>query len=621
MSAAERYEARRAFWTATLRAAEARALIVSRLRLVSFLGGVALAAWGLHSGAAPIAMAGAALVALFAILVVVHARLLTRVDEAKAGVDVAERSLAQLARTWSALSEIPVPPDFDLDVHPYARDLGVVGHASLSRWLGGAATPGGTRHLWTLLLGGGAAASVRERQEATEDLAGRAPFRETLLIQGQLSAANADELTGFLQWAESRSSAPRLLEPIAIALPLIAWAFIAAWFRSTIGRLPPLTADTFSVWAGDLVLSGWWLLPVLTNVALSFVFDRTVAAAFDRARLGDRGLDRYAAMLRRTEHEPWTAPRLLSLRASLLADAPASSRIAQLSRRVGFAELRTGAALLHFPIQALTLWDFHVLFALERWRAACGSRVRAWLEALGEIDALAVLSRPGADHPDWAAPRVDAGLDALAATALGHPLIPQDRRIVNDVAIGPRGRVLLVTGSNMSGKSTLLRAIGLNIVLARAGSRVCAAAFAAPPVDLQTSIYVQDSLENGISYFMAALTRLKQIVDAAERDAAQGDRLLYLLDEILQGTNSAERGIAVQAIVRHLLDAGAIGAMTTHDLGVAGEEPLKSHAVLVHFTEQVHADGTMTFDYRLRPGLATSTNALRLMQAIGITPR
>jgi DNA mismatch repair ATPase MutS len=193
------------------------------------------------------------------------------------------------------------------------------------------------------------------------------------------------------------------------------------------------------------------------------------------------------------------------------------------------------------------------------------------------------------------------------------------------VSIGPAGTLLLVTGSNMSGKSTLLRAIGLNAALAQAGGPVCAAALRMPAVELQTSIRVQDSLELGLSYFMAALARLKQIVDAAARHKVQagpaGCMLMYLLDEVLQGTNSVERGVAVRGVAQHLLDMGAIGAMTTHDLALADEEPLRSAGLLVHFTETVHAGGAMTFDYRLRPGLATSTNALRLMQAIGIAPR
>jgi DNA mismatch repair ATPase MutS len=294
--------------------------------------------------------------------------------------------------------------------------------------------------------------------------------------------------------------------------------------------------------------------------------------------------------------------------------------VRRLASLAGWSELRTGAAMLHFPVQALTLWDFHILFAMERWRRRSGVHARAWLDALAAFDALAALSIVRADEPGWGVPHVDGGADAVSATALGHPLIAGDRRVSNDVRIGPPGTLLLVTGSNMSGKSTLLRAIGLNAVLAHTGSPVCAAAMTLPLVELQTSIRVQDSLELGMSYFMAALARLKQIVDAAGHRPGPG-RLLYLLDEVLQGTNSVERSIAVRAVAKHLLDAGAIGAMTTHDLGLAGEKPLRSAAVLVHFSEQVHADGTMTFDYRLREGLATSTNALRLMQLIGLTPR
>jgi DNA mismatch repair ATPase MutS len=168
----------------------------------------------------------------------------------------------------------------------------------------------------------------------------------------------------------------------------------------------------------------------------------------------------------------------------------------------------------------------------------------------------------------------------------------------------------------MSGKSTLLRAIGLNAVLAQAGAPVCAAALSLPAVDLQTSIRVVDSLEHGLSYFMAALARLKRIVD---RSNAGGDRrVFYLLDEILQGTNTAERSIAVRGVARHLLASGAIGVMTTHDLGVAGEEPLSSAATLAHFTEIVDEHGGMTFDYQLRPGLSPTTNALKLLEFVGL---
>jgi DNA mismatch repair ATPase MutS len=296
---------------------------------------------------------------------------------------------------------------------------------------------------------------------------------------------------------------------------------------------------------------------------------------------------------------------------------PAPVAMRALNRILSFADLRRGAALLHFPIQAFTLWDFHCLFALESWRRSAGARVHTWFGAAAELDALSCLAAVRHDYPDWCNPDLIVGGERVyRAGGLGHPLLPSSRRVTNDVQLGPPGTVLLVTGSNMSGKSTLLRAIGANAVLAQCGAPACATSLELPPCDLQTSIRIQDSLEHGVSYFMAALARLKGVVDAAEREP--GDRaLVYLLDEILQGTNSAERGIAVQAVARHLLDAGAIGAMTTHDLNLASEEPLQTAAHLVHFTEIVE-HGTMRFDYKLREGLATSRNALRLMELIGI---
>jgi DNA mismatch repair ATPase MutS len=360
-----------------------------------------------------------------------------------------------------------------------------------------------------------------------------------------------------------------------------------------------------------------WLIPLVIGLVLSFAFAKATYADFDRAGAGQNALSRYAALFAHVTDASFVAPPLRALHGRLSANglaAPACMH--RLNRILGFAELRSSAAILHFPIQAFTLWDFHVLFALDRWRRHAGPRVRDWMEAIGELDALSCLASARRDNPGWCMPDTDP-TPVLVAERLGHPLIPDDRRVANDAKVGPPGTLLLVTGSNMSGKSTLLRAIGLNTVLAQAGGCVCAARMRLPWCELQTSIRVQDSLELGLSYFMAALARLKGVVDAAEKPR-EGRVLLYLLDEILQGTNSAERSIAVRAVARHLLDAGAIGAMTTHDLNVAGEEPLKSSAVLVHFTESVDEQGRMGFDYRLREGIATSRNALRLMQMIGI---
>jgi hypothetical protein len=597
------YRARIAEWTGRRDAAAARGVVLSRLRLASFLGGVALLWWGIGHHAAIVNAAGVAALIAFGVLVVVHARVLDEVARAEVARQISVHGIARLERDWNALPEVTAPPELDLDAHPYARDLDVFGHASLTKWLGRPATTDGARRLWQWLLEPAHLGEIQARQSAVEELAAKRDWREALAIEGELTVITPAALARFLEWAESsRRAVPGFMQVVAILLPPGIWILLALFVTG-------------------VTEGAWWLIPLAAGIAVSLVFARGMYAAFDRAAFGERAVRRYVAMLSLVCGESWTAPELAKLRGAMCAgQAPAV--LEKLARISGWSELRSGAPIIHFPVQALTLWDFHVYFALDRWRARHGRHVRGWIAALGSIDALAILATVRADQPAWTTPRVDPGVEVLRATALGHPLLPDDRRVVNDVEVGPRGTILLITGSNMSGKSTLLRAIGLNTVLAQAGAPACAAALEMPPADLQTSIRIQDSLELGLSYFMAALARLKQIVDAATLRPASSERvLLYLLDEVLQGTNSVERGIAVRAVVRHLLDARAIGVMTTHDLALADAEPLASNARLAHFTEQVHPDGTMTFDYRLRPGLATSTNALRLMQLIGITPR
>jgi DNA mismatch repair ATPase MutS len=262
-----------------------------------------------------------------------------------------------------------------------------------------------------------------------------------------------------------------------------------------------------------------------------------------------------------------------------------------------------------------------VLWLLERWQRDAGPRARVWLAALGQIEALAAIATLLFDNPRWVFPTL-WDQPVLSAHDLGHPLLPQHVRVGNDVTLGPPGDFLLITGSNMSGKSTLLRSIGVNAVLAQAGGPVCAAEMQLGSLSLATSMRVQDSLEQGVSYFMAELQRLKLIVELAEQVRAEGSRtLLFLLDEILHGTNTTERQIAARLIIRHLLDQGATGAVSTHDLALADAPDLANNSTTVHFTEQFTRGSNglaMHFDYKLRPGVATSTNALKLMEMIGL---
>jgi hypothetical protein len=489
--------------------------------------------------------------------------------------------------------------------HPYALDLDLFGRASLFQWLGPASTAGGRLALARWLIEPAPPDEIRARQLAVERLAAADDWRLVMAAHGILAGgARQPEIDRFLGWAEGSDPLGPRAGALRIAVVVI---LLTMW-------------STLALFLMGIMNAALWPLPMLAGIVLSFATAEKVQAILDRAGGGQYALGRYAAIFAHAVEAPADAPRLAALRERLSshgATAPACMR--RLNRILGFGDLRRGAAILHFPVQALTLWDFHVVFALERWRRENGPRIRGWLAALAELDALSLLAGARRDNPSWAVPEIrdpDAS-PVIEAAALGHPLIADDRRVANDLTIGPPRTLLLITGSNMSGKSTLLRSAGLNIVLAQAGGPVCAARMTLPACDLQTSLRVQDSLERGLSYFMAALARLKGVVDAAEHER-DGRVLVYLLDEILQGTNSVERSIAVRAVARHLLNAGAIGAMTTHDLAIAGEDPIKDAAQLMHFTEILDPDGTMRFDYTLRPGLATSRNALRLMQLIGI---
>jgi hypothetical protein len=578
---------------------------ISHFRLLTFLPAAACLIWLLSRGFTALPAAVAALLFVtFGALVVWHARVEERMEWFEALRLVNVRAAARIERDWSTLPPAEPPATVDLSHHPYALDLDLFERASLYQWLGPAATPRGAAMLAAWLLASAERDEIAARQRAVAELASADEWREQLAARGVMSgAARQVEIDALLKWAEGDDPLGRH----ATLIRAMVWILTGSIALLGLLHLRGMTSAAF------------WLIPVLLGVIFSFVSAGAVTTAFDRAGGGQQALRRYAGLFEHAESAPRGAPRLAEIHRRLSAGGSAASRcMRRLNRILGFADLRRGAAIFHFLIQALTLWDFHVLFALERWRRVAGSRVRVWLQALGELDTLSLFAAVHRDNPEWSTPEVTATPE-IVATALGHPLLPDDRRVANDVSIGPPGTLLLVTGSNMSGKSTLLRAVGLNTVLAGAGANVCAASFRMPQVDLQTSIRVQDSLELGLSYFMAALARLKGVVDAAEHER-EGRVLVYLLDEILQGTNSAERSIAVRAVARHLLQAGAIGALTTHDLTLASEEPLNTAARLVHFTEIVDRDGIMRFDYTLRPGLATSRNAIRLMQMIGIEP-
>jgi DNA mismatch repair ATPase MutS len=320
-------------------------------------------------------------------------------------------------------------------------------------------------------------------------------------------------------------------------------------------------------------------------------------------------------LLARLEREPFAEPRLAALGHALSSgETPGSEAIARLEALV--LRLEWGRNQLFAPFAFALAWlPFHAA-AVEAWRAEHGPRLRAWMDAVGELEALASLGAHRHEHPDHALPELASpagGGPVVEGEALRHPLLRG--AVPNPVALGGAGpRVLLVSGSNMSGKSTYLRTVGVNVVLALAGAVVPAARLRLTPLGVGATLRIQDSLQAGRSRFYAEITRLKLLADAAGGPVP----LLFLLDEILHGTTSHDRRVGAEALVRELVGRGAIGLVTTHDLALttlgAGADGALANG---HFEDQV-VDGKIAFDYRLRPGVVTHSNALALMRGVGL---
>jgi DNA mismatch repair ATPase MutS len=335
-----------------------------------------------------------------------------------------------------------------------------------------------------------------------------------------------------------------------------------------------------------------------------------VTAAVERP---GRELEVLAHALERIEAERFHCPRLARLRSALdTGGTPTSKRVHALGRLVRRLDWRRN--LIFAPIAAIVMWTTHLAYAIEAWRAAAAPLMPLWLDVAGEIEALCALAGYAYEHPADPFPEIVPGPLVYEGEALGHPLISESACVRNDVRLGDGVRLLVVSGSNMSGKTTLLRTVGINAVLALAGCPVRAARLRLSHVEVGACIRVQDSIQAGRSRFYAEILRLKQIVAMTDGSAP----VLFLLDEILHGTNSHDRRIGAEGLVKGLLARRAAGLITTHDLALAeiarGLEPVAAN---VHFEDHLEA-GRMAFDYKIRPGVVEKSNAIELMRAVGL---
>jgi MutS domain V len=591
--AARREEYRRRETRYQQRAADARRLEewISRARLSVVLAGV-LIAWLAFSAARLSPWWLVAPAAAFAALLALHENARRRRRQAERRSAFYQRGLARLDGHWAGAGRTGAR--LSDPHHPFADALDLFGEGSLYELLCEARTSVGEHTLAAWLLTPSDAASVRARQAAVQALTPRLELREDLAVLGEEVAATArpDALASL---ATSASSAPGAgLRLGAAAVSGVTLSAVAAW---SVGWAPPILA--------------------LAALVLQDLFRRALRARVRSAETAVTGhgpdLDLIAAILERFEREPLDSPLLARLRADLISDGRRPSQVVRRLRGwVNALDARRNQFVALFAW--VIMLRVHGALAVEAWRARHGASVGAWLASLGQLEALCSLAGYAWEHADDVYPALEEGETCFEAEGLGHPLIPEARCVRNDVALGGAARVLIVSGSNMSGKSTLLRAVGTNTVLALAGAPVRASRLRLSQLSLGATLLIRDSLQEGTSRFYAELVRLRDIVRIADGPVP----LLFLLDEILHGTNSHDRRLGAAAVVRGLVERGAIGLVTTHDLALSemAEDP-DVRALNVHFEDRLE-DGRMVFDYRMRPGVVRTSNALALMRTLGL---
>jgi hypothetical protein len=532
-------------------------------------------------------------VVVFTILTATHDGVLRRRVSYRRAVAYYQRGMDRLAHRWMEAPDQGL--EFQDEEHPYGKDLDLFGWGSLFQLLCTCRTRTGRAVLAAWLKAPASAEEISLRQEAVAELRPRLDLRESLALLGDEVAAGVDPEV-LKRW----SGSPPVLENGGER-----WLLVVSVF---------FTVSTMIGWlAGPLGL-GPVLLALIFQAVLTGRLRSRVHRVLEAVEEPGRELFLLSHVLERLAVETYDS-RLLVARRKMLhgSDGPPHKAIAQLARQVERLDWRRNNFFV--PLALTLAWASHHAYALESWRRRHGSDVPQWLAAVGEMEALGALSGYAFEHPEDPFPQVEEeGALLLEGRGLGHPLLPEPECVRNDLVLGGELRLLMISGSNMSGKSTLLRTVGVNVVLALAGAPVRARSLRLAPLALGASLQINDSLQSGRSRFYAEITRLRQIMDLAGSEPP----LLFLLDEILHGTNSHDRRIGAEAVVRGLVERGAMGLVTTHDLALAQVAgALEQRAANIHFQDRLEG-GRMVFDYRIHEGVVTRSNALDLMRSIGL---
>ena len=544
-------------------------------------------------------------IVLFLALVIVHERVLQVKRRAKRAVAFYENGLARIEDRWIGRGYSLGNMD---ESHAYAADLDIFGKGSLFELLCTARTQSGEEILSGWLKAPAGCSEIRARQEALEELRNRLDLREDLAVLGPdiRSSIHPDTMKQWGIWPPLVSDSwPRVA----------ARAFAASVVVTFSLMLVTGNPNSYLLYYGSLMAAGIFALLYRARV-------RQILSAVEGPK---KDLEMLSLMLSRLERETFHSAKLVGLRSSIeTGDLPPSRQIARLIRLIDLLTLKRSdgavAAVLFLVTQVIfapftfLLWGTQIAFAVESWRRQSGPKIGTWLSIVGEFEALCALAGYTFEHPADPFPELVEHGPAFEGEDLRHPLLPVARCVPNSVQINAGLQLLVVSGSNMSGKSTLLRTVGINTVLGLAGAPVRARRLRLSPLAIGATLRIQDSLQAGTSRFYAEIQRIRQIMDLT----GNGLPVLFLLDEVLHGTNSHDRAVGAEGIVRGLIRRGAIGLVTTHDLALAAvADALAPRAANVHFEDYLEG-GKMFFSYRMLPGVVQKSNALELMRVVGL---
>ena len=519
-----------------------------------------------------------------------HSAVLQKKAEAQRAVAFFERGIARIDDRWAELP--PRVVEVDATGSLFAEDLDLFRRGGLFELLNTARMSAGDDALASWLLEPAERRVVLARQAAIAELHGMTELREGLAACGEADFEHLD-VAALAQWASGAE--PR----------------IPAWWRWI---SPLLVALTIAAAVQFLTTNRGWLLlmAVLIDATITFALLKRTQVLFVNAERASDSLKLASVLIERWERQELSSPLLRELQQPLRSNSESASHaLAKLALLTRMMEQR-GNFIVRV-LDAPLLYSVQLAGAAQAWRRRYGASLEHWLHSLGDLEALQSLATYSFEHPDDPFPELANGEPCFEASALGHPLIAEAKCVRNDVSLGGEARLLLVSGSNMSGKSTLLRAVGINAVLAMAGAPVRAASLRMTPLRVGASIQVNDSLQEGRSRFYSEILRLRAICALAE----ERPPVLFLLDELLDGTNSSDRLTGAAGIAHALMTAGAIGLISTHDLALTtigdGARALRN----VHFEEQIE-NGEMHFDFKLRDGVVTTRNGVALMRMIGL---